>query len=475
MPNKDNHLIEESILPTTQNQRTLGSMGYTYIWICMAVIVATFSLGAAGISGLNLATVAMIIFLANLTLGLVMLLTADIGTEHGLSFAAFLRAPFGTFGTHLPALMRGVVASGWFGVQTYLGALALNGIFSYLTGFDNWIAWYVIFAILQITNTAMGFQAVEKLARYSAPAILIVSIWMYYTVEGIAQVKGINIWTFAGSQDIDMAILFVANMSWWSTLAVDIPNITRYLKTTPGEKKFLKRNKNTLIAQFIALPVTQAWIAVIGAVSFIAAGDWNPVNVIQENGTGLTLIILLVLVTLAQWSTNTTANLIPAALTFINALAPRLNYVGGIILAGMVGTLLMPWNLLNELFTFLGLAGSALSAVGGIMICDYFVIRKRQLNVPDLYNEDGQYKYFKGVNPAGIIALIVGAGFALNNLNYAYVYGFPIAGIVYYVLMKIWILKIYPQAEFDNPSQEKYLATSVGKSWNYSCGKFKRK
>ena len=198
MPNKDNHLIEESILPTTQNQRTLGSMGYTYIWICMAVIVATFSLGAAGISGLNLATVAMIIFLANLTLGLVMLLTADIGTEHGLSFAVFLRAPFGTFGTHLPALMRGIVASGWFGVQTYLGALALNGIFSYLTGFDNWIAWYVIFAILQITNTAMGFQAVEKLARYSAPAILIVSIWMYYTVEGIAQVKGINIWTFAG-------------------------------------------------------------------------------------------------------------------------------------------------------------------------------------------------------------------------------------------------------------------------------------
>ena len=156
-------------------------------------------------------------------------------------------------------------------------------------------------------------------------------------------------------------------------------------------------------------------------------------------------------------------------------MAQRLNYVGGIILAGMVGTLLMPWNLLNELFTFLGLAGSALSAVGGIMICDYFVIRKRQLNVPDLYNEDGQYKYFKGVNPAGIIALIVGAGFALNNLNYAYVYGFPIAGIVYYVLMKIWILKIYPQAEFDNPSQEKYLATSVGKSWNYSCGKFKRK
>ena len=127
----------------------IGMLGYVWIWIGIAVIIATFSLGATGVGGgVPLATVFWTIFLANVGIGLFMLFTADIGTEHGLPFAVYLRAPFGIRGTHLPAISRGLVASMWFGIQTYLGALALNGIGSHFLGFDNWFVWYVLFGLV---------------------------------------------------------------------------------------------------------------------------------------------------------------------------------------------------------------------------------------------------------------------------------------------------------------------------------------
>ncbi|WP_246079385.1 NCS1 family transporter [Parasedimentitalea maritima] len=464
-------LLEASILPTWLNQRTIGGLGYVWIWIGMAVIIATFQLGAGGVAGLPLATVIATIFLANLALGLVMALTADIGTEHGISFAVYLRAPFGTVGTHLPSVTRGIVASAWFGIQTYLGALALNGIVSYLTGFDSWVFWYVVFGVVQIINTALGIRAVQLLASIAAPAIIAISIWMYFTLEGVASAEGHNIWTFAGDAEMSIVALFVANMAFWSALAVDIPNITRFLKTKGGEKNFFRRNRNVFVAQFIALPVAQSWIALIGAVSFIATGDWNPISVIQEQGTGVTLIVLLAMVILAQWSTNTSANLIPAALTFVNAGAPRISYAVGIVLAGIVGTLTMPWLILNHLFTYLGMYGAILSAVGGIMVCDYFLIRGRRLNVVDLYRENGQFRYFGGWNPAGLIAWVIGGGLALYLIQYAYVVGFPVAMVVYYVLMKTWVMPQCQQAEVIDPDDQKYLATSVNLNWVYTAEK----
>lgn len=460
-----NHLIEESILPVWLNQRSISFWGFIAIWIGMAVIIATFSLGASGVSGMPLEHVLLTIFLANLTLGIVMTLTADIGTEHGLSFAVYLRAPFGTFGTHLPAVSRGIVAAIWFGIQTYLGALALNGIFEYLTGFNNWYFWYGIFGIVQIINTAYGIRAVKTLANLATPAIIVISVWMYYSLDGIAEVKGVNIWNYEGKEEISFLVLFVANMSWWSALAVDIPNLTRFLKVESGTKNFFKRNKNVFVAQFLALPLTQTWIALIGAVSFITTGDWNPVNVIQGQESGIGLVVLLLMVVLAQWSTNNSANLIPAALTFVNAAAPKMSYKVGVILAGIIGTLSMPWLILNNLFTFLGYYGAVLSAIAGIIVADYYFVRRRRLNVPDLFNESGQFKYFKGVNPAAYIAWVVGGLSALYIFEYAYLVGFPVAFFVYLLIMKLWMISKYPQTEILSKYSDDYLATSEGKNW----------
>lgn len=300
----------------------------------------------------------------------------------------------------------------WFGIQTYLGALALNGIGQYFLGLDNWFVWYVEFGVVQMANTAIGIKSVERLASLAAPAIIAISIWMYFALEGVAETKGINIWTFKAAGEMSLLVLFIANLGFWSTIGIDVPNLTRFVKTQANARGFMARNRNVFIGQLLALPITQTFIAGLGAVSFIAIGNWNPIEVIQGQEQGFALVLLLALVVLAQWSTNNSANLIPSALTFIN-LAPRLiNYRMAVVIAGIVGTLCFPWEILNNLFVFLGYYGAFLSAIGGIMVADYFILRKRRINVPDLYRMDGQFRYAGGFNPAGMNAWILAGGLA---------------------------------------------------------------
>ncbi|WP_260466427.1 NCS1 family transporter [Pseudomonas luteola] len=462
------NLLEPSILPVQRRHRSIGTLGFTWIWIGIAFMIATFQLGATGVAGLPLPQVVAIILLANIVLALLMTLTADIGTEHGLSFAVYLRAPFGVHGTHIPSLFRGLVAAIWFGIQTYLGALALSGIVEYLTGFDNWALWYVIFAVVQIINTALGIKAVEFLSSIAAPAIIAISVWMYLTLDVLAVTKGVNIWTFVGDKQLTIITLFLANVAFWSTLAIDIPNITRYVRTPVNARGFLSRNRHIFLAQLVALPLTQTWIAVIGAASFVAAGDWNPINVIQAQSTGLSLVVLMVLVVLAQWSTNTAANLIPAALTFVNAGAPRVRYPTAVMVAGVIGTLSMPWAILDNLFAFLFSYGSFLSAIGGIMVADYYLIRRRRLNVPQLYELQGQFHYWRGFNPAGLLAWAAASVLAYCSGDWAFVVGFVSGLVIHAMLMKFWIVRRYPQQELTGNGAQ-WLASSVGHDWRYDA------
>lgn len=324
----------------------------------------------------------------------------------------------------------------------------------------------MLFAIIQIISTGMGIRAVEVITSVAAPCIIAVTIWMYFTLEELAQIKGVNIWTFAGSENINLFVFFFANMSFWSALAIDIPNLTRFLKTQSGAKSFFKRNKNVFIAQLIALPATQAWIGAIGGISFLAAGLWNPIEVIQANGTGLTMIVLLVMVIFSQWSTNAPANLIPAALAFVNAGAPKIHYFTAVVLAGIVGTIIMPWLILDNLFVFLGYYGAVLSGIAGIIIADYYIIRKRKVNVPHLYRYDGQFVFYKGFNFAGLLSWLIGGVLAIYFTSYAFLVGFFVSLIVYVFLMKVWIIPRYTQAEIAS-KDDNFLGTSVGMNWVY--------
>ena len=423
-----NTLVSEDIVPITSVKRSLGGLGFANIWIGMAIVISVFSFGASGIEGMSIWGVASATLFANILIAVVGSLTGDIGVEHGLSFATYLRAPFGITGVHLPAIARGIVAACWFGINTYIGSTAINYFTLALFGIDNWFLWFLIFAAVQIVNTMLGIKAIDKFSSFAAPCIILITCWMFYKVHAIAVLNNITILGYAPPSPSSSCwlITMCANTGMWAALAADIPNMTRSLKAPVGERNWFKRNINNWVPQFATLPIIETFIAVIGAISYLTTGNWNPVEVIQAQAHGATLIILLVMVILAQWSTNTAANLVPPAMCFTNAGARwNLPYKAAVLIAGLIGVCVMPWKILDQLYTYLGYFGSFLSALAGIMICDYYVIRHRRLNVQDLYKKDGQYRYHGGINWCGIIAWILGTVAANLFSDYGYLFGFP--------------------------------------------------
>jgi cytidylate kinase len=299
---ENNTLVSADIVPVTSRRRTLSGIGFANIWIGMAIDISVFSFGASGIGGMGIVGVVTATFVANLVIAVIASLTGDIGVEHGLSFATYLRAPFGLTGVHLPAVARGVVASCWFGINTYIGALAINYFTLSLFGIDNWFLWFIVFAVVQVVNTMLGISAIDKFASLAAPCIIIITCWMFYRVNDLATLNNINILGYVPPQPSDSIwlITMCANMGMWAALACDIPNMTRSLKCPVGERNWLKRNVNNWIPQFLTLPIIESFIAAIGAISYLTTGNWNPVEVIQQQAEGSTLLILLVMVILAQ-------------------------------------------------------------------------------------------------------------------------------------------------------------------------------
>lgn len=463
-----NTLVSEDIVPITSVKRSLGGLGFANIWIGMAIVISVFSFGASGIEDMSIWGVASATLFANILIAVVGSLTGDIGVEHGLSFATYLRAPFGITGVHLPAIARGIVAACWFGINTYIGSTAINYFTLALFGIDNWFLWFLIFAAVQIVNTMLGIKAIDKFSSFAAPCIILITCWMFYKVHAIAVLNNITILGYAPPSPSSSCwlITMCANTGMWAALAADIPNMTRSLKAPVGERNWFKRNINNWVPQFATLPIIETFIAVIGAISYLTTGNWNPVEVIQAQAHGFTLIILLVMVILAQWSTNTAANLVPPAMCFTNAGARwNLPYKVAVLIAGLIGVCVMPWKILDQLYTYLGYFGSFLSALAGIMICDYYVIRHRRLNVQDLYKKDGQYRYHGGINWCGIIAWILGTVAANLFSDYGYLFGFPTGFVVYLILTKAWYLKKFPQAEIESKFSDDYLGISVGNEW----------
>jgi len=472
MSKKDDYLKSPDLLPVKHADKKISSFGFMIMWVGMAVVLAAFAIGGAGVDTLPLGWVIVAGFVGCVAIGLSITVTGDIGIEHGLSFPVYMRAPFGTVGTHIPSVTRGLAASFWFGINTFFGATAINGILIVLFNFDNWFLCFSIFAFVQLINSALGIKAIERFADLAAPTIIIISIWIYRTLSERALEQGRDVWVWVenpatgGAAITAFFIVVFSVMGFWATLAADIPSISRFIKAPKYERNWLKRNKASFLGSMIAMPVAQTFIIVIGGVSYIAVSNSDPIVALQEAAGGLVLVILLVMIVFAQWSTNIAANLVPAATIFSNVGGPKVPYWAGVFIAGIAGTIVQPWNLFDILIPVLLVVGGILSAIVGILFTDYYILRRRRVNVPDLYKGKGQYNYLNGFNLAGFIAWFVGGVSASFLVNYSFVVGFVIGGGVYYFLAKYWWFKKYKQAEIEDPDDEKYLGITVGRDWN---------
>lgn len=471
MNGKSNYLKSPDLLPIGHAERKVGPFGFAVIWIGMAIVLAAFAIGGGAIQSLSLPMVILATVIGSLAIGIFMVVIGDIGVEHGLSFPVYMRAPFGTIGTHIPSVVRAVTASCWFGINTYFGASAINGILNLLFGFDNWFLCFGIFAAAQLFNTALGIKSIERFADLAAPIIIIISCWMYVTLADHASQQGKNIWAWVespatgGAAFTAFMIVVMANMGFWATLAADMPSLSRFFKAPVYERNWFKRNKSQLYGSLLMMPIFNTLMVTIGAVSYIALSNFDPVFALQEAASGFILGILLLMIVLAQWSTNTSANVVPAATIFSNVGGPKVPFWAGVIIAGVIGTIAQPWSLFDVLNQALLIIGGILSSIVGILFVDYYVLRKRRVNVHELYEQNGQFRYLNGFNMAGMIAWIIGGVIANLLPAYSSLVGFVVGAVVYYFLAKYWWFVKYKQAELLDPSDEKYLGITVGRDW----------
>ena len=462
------------LLPIPYANRSAGKFSYFCMWIGIAVIIATFSLGGDGVSNIKLGWVALACLLANILCGFIMTLTGDVGVEHGITFPIFLRAPFGRIGSSIPLICRSILGCIWFGIQSYYGATAMTYIIAYFTGFDNWFIIYLLFVFAQTFNVAMGFRAIEKFSNFAAPCIVAIALWMMYALFGQAEAAGIDVWnsvvvpgggvTTTATLSIHVFVLvFFTNLSYWSTTSADSQTLARNTKAPKNERNWFKRNTVSLIGHCIALPITETFCVVIGGISMLVAGNWNPVEVLQKTASGVALLILLLVIVLAQWSTNAAANMMLPAVTLYNIFPKFLSYKKAVWLCGIIAAISFPWEIMAKIGGFLNVMSSIYAPIAGICVVDYYFIRKRRLNVPELYDDKGQYFYGNGWNIPGMISLILGCASTFALPNYAYGVGFVVGGIVYYALSRNWFMK-YPQPEITGKDMD-YLGISVGREW----------
>lgn len=454
-------LVHHDILPTRPGQRIIGWLDFVWLWFGMVAQMGVFLLGASFAGRLSLVDTLLAIAIGNLVVGIVSVLNGDIGIEHGVTYAVYLRAPYGIRGAWLPSLLRAGVAVCWFAIQTYFGATAIDLSVKLLTGYSNWWLWYWTFGALQIWITMRGVRGIRTLENVAAPLLMLLSGWVVYLL-GSQRGWG-EVLRFPITAPLPFWAAVTANLSYWITVADNIPDFTRFVRTTPGARGFFARNRHSLLGQLPGLTLGMMLFASVGYVGKVFTGFGNPVQAIGAALGGGMVLVGLAIILLAQLSTNVAANLYAPGYVLSSVFAPRMSFARGVLLGGTVGLVaVMPWRLVDAFLTYLPSVGAALSPVAGVMFADYYLVRRRHLDVPALFRHDSPYAYRGGFNPAAYVAHATASVLGIVFLRYSWLVSVPTAVVLYVVLMRAWILRVHPDA---GPGPAARLGTTAGHQW----------
>ncbi|MEO7264267.1 MAG: NCS1 family nucleobase:cation symporter-1 [Ferruginibacter sp.] len=468
----DSSLINEDLAPVPQHKRTWGTWNYAALWISMSLCIPTYMLASSLIEGgMNWWQSILTIFLGNVVVLIPMILNGHAGAKYGIPFPVFARASFGTSGANIPAMLRAIVACGWFGIQTWIGGFALYQmlrlwfpslqtlpqVFPDFIGLQTGPAiCFFLFWLLNMFVVYLGVDSIKKLLVFKAIflplAALALLFWAIKAGNGLGPILA-QPSKFQTSKEF-FHFFFPAltgMVGFWATLSLNIPDFTRYAKSQEAQIK----------GQIIGLPPSMTLFSFIGVVvtsaTFIIYGEtiWDPVVLAGKFDSKLLVSIAMIAVAISTLATNIAANIVSPANDFSNLAPQKINFRTGGYITGIIGILIMPWKLIADpngyIFTWLIAYSSLLGPVGGIMIADYYFVRRQQLVVEDLYSYVGIYKRF---NKAAIIALLVGIlpnvpGFLLqvklvsstafpgwiNELyHYAWFVGFFVSGVVYLII-----------------------------------------
>ena len=445
-------LYNEDLAPTPAAGRTWSALSIAALWVGMVVCVPTYMLASGLIkAGMSWWQAILTVLLGNVIVLVPMALVGHAGTKHGVPFPVLLRSSFGTLGANVPALLRGLVACGWFGIQTWIGGFAIYTLLQTLTdgalagdplpilGIDlGQLACFLGFWSLHVWFIAKGTESIRWLETYAAPFLILMGLallaWAYIRAGGFGEMlQTPSQFAPGGPKEGQFWTVFfpslTAMVGFWATLSLNIPDFTRYCRS----------QRDQVLGQALGLPPTMALFAFIGvavtSATVVIFGEaiWDPVALLGRMG-GFGVVVALFALAVATLTTNLAANVVAPANGFSNLSPARISVrTGGYITAG-IGIAIFPWKLLASagayIFTWLIGYSALLGPIAGILIVDYFVIRRTELDIEDLFRRDGRYTYRGGWNPRAILALVLGvlpnvAGFLfqVDALDYVTVSG----------------------------------------------------
>jgi len=454
---RSSSLYNEDLAPIPASRRSWGTYNYAALWIAMSVNIPTYMLASGMIAGgMSWRQAIFTVFLGNVLVLAPMLLNAHAGAKYGIPFPVFARASFGVLGANVPAILRALVACGWFGINAWIGGAAINVMATVLV--PSWRTYspgvWICFGgfwLLHVIVIMRGIRTLRFLQGMTAPFLLLIGVallaWAVVKAGGLGPMLAApsKFQTFG-----EFFQFFVPSLTsvvgFWATVALNIPDFTRYARSQRAQVagQVLGLPTTMTLYSFIGVAVTSATAIIFGQTI------WDPVQVLARLGNPIAVIIAMAALLLATLNVNVAANLVSPSNDFSN-LSPRLISfrTGGLITCVVGGIIFQPWKLLANYSSYifgwlLGYSGF-LGPIAGVMICDYFVVRKKILLVEELYLRHGFYEFSDGINWRAMAALAAGAGLAFIGLvvpslrvlyDYAWFVGFGMSFAVYWVLMR---------------------------------------
>ena len=450
----DTHLYNPDLAPTTPEQRHWTTYNYIALWFSMSMEVTTYMLASSLIAGgMNWLEAIGTILLGQLIVLIPMLLNAHAGAKYGIPFPVFVRASFGVRGANIPAVLRAIVACGWFGIQSWIGGTAIAQMIHVLAPATAQMPWVTGVCFLGFWGLNMyvvwrGVESIRFLQSYSAPFMIVMSALLLYFVlshsGGLGPIFSEPSHFTSNRAFLEFFLPALTGMvGYWATLSLNIPDFTRYAKSQGSQ----------IVGQAFGLPVAMVMFSMLGIVCTSASSVifghpiWSPVELLGAFHQPLLAFLGLIALLVATLNVNIGANVVGPSNDFAN-LAPRfISFRTGGLITGACGLLIMPWKLMASSHNYIQWLvdySAILGPVAGIMIADYFFLRETRLDTEALYRREGPYEYRNGINPRAIIALIAGVFAALIGVRVpalawlfklAWFVGFGVAAWVYVFLM----------------------------------------
>jgi nucleobase:cation symporter-1, NCS1 family len=453
---ENSSLYNKDLAPVPRERRTWGTYNYAALWIAMSVNIPTYLLASSTIAGgMSWKQAIFTVFLGNVLVLIPMLLNAHAGAEYGIPFPVFARSAFGVLGANVPAMLRALVACGWFGIQTWIGGEAIYAMVVALLPAAKNLNWGVpvCFACFWALNLAVilrGIRTIRFLQGVTAPFLLLIGLalllWARTKAGGFGPMLATpsKFGTFG-----EFFRFFIPSLTgvvaFWSTVALNIPDFTRYAR---GQSQ-------QMVGQALGLPTTMTFYSFIGiavtsaTVVLFGRAIWDPVTVLSHLENPLAVVVAMMALLMATLNVNVAANVVSPANDFSNLWPRKISFRTGGVLTCLIGVAMQPWKLLASYGNYVSgwLVGYSgfLGPVAGILICDYFVRRKRVLETEDLYRRGGRYEFSGGVNWRAILALGIGCAVAFVGLlytpvrvlyDYAWFVGFGVSFLAYGALMR---------------------------------------